>query len=106
MDEKRTLQRFTMTLPVRVSRIANGKEPIMVLQTFNICSQGAFLEPADRFAVGTRLKMDFFLQFSHSEAKDDIIRTTGEIIRTDTSGIAVQFDETYQILPIRYFPDQ
>lgn len=106
MDEKRSLQRFTMAIPVRISRMVRGQANTMVFKTFNICSQGAFIEAAEPFPVGTRLEMDFFLQFSHSQAKDDIIRTTGEIIRTDKSGMAVQFDENYQVMPIRYFPDQ
>ena len=104
MNEKRALQRFTIELPVHVFPSMNGGHNV-VLKSIDICSLGAFIETPDPFPVGTRLEMDVFL-LSNSGAEDDIIRTNGEVIRTGPTGMAVRFDEKYQILPIEYFPEQ
>ena len=104
MKEKRALQRFTMETLIRVSADTNGNGGVC-LKACNISAQGAFIGMDEPYPVGTRLEMDVFL-LSHSGGKDDIIRTNGEVIRTGPTGMAVRFDEKYQILPIEYFPEQ
>ncbi len=95
-----------MSLPVRVTHSKASDEKAAFLATVDICSQGAYLEANDPLPVGTRLEMDIILQLNHSDAKDDIIRTSGEVIRKGATGMAVRFDERYKVLPITYFSDQ
>lgn len=104
MEERRALQRFEMELPVRVSRKTDCRENIM-LRTFNISSQGAFIGTDQPFPVGTRLDMDVFL-INGAGSKDDVISTHGEVVRTGPTGMAVRFDDKYRILPVEYHPEQ
>ncbi len=104
MNERRALQRFELKFPVRITPEENGREKI-VLNTFNICSQGAFIGADKPFSVGTHLELEIFI-LSLSGGKDDIIWTRGEVVRTEPAGMAVQFDANYQILPIEYAAEQ
>ena len=103
MKEKRALQRFTMELPIRISLNTNGNDTVC-LKTSDISARGAFIGTGEPYPVGTQLKMEVFL-LTQNGAKDDIIRTMGKVIRTGATGMAVRFDENYQILPIEYYPE-
>lgn len=100
MDEKRAMQRFAMELPVRMVSTANGREKI-TLSTANICSAGAFIRTEHPYPPGTDLEMEIFL-LSDTPGKDDIIHIRGRVVRTGAAGMAVCFDETYQIQAWEY----
>ncbi|MBS0012539.1 MAG: PilZ domain-containing protein [Desulfobacterales bacterium] len=100
MDEKRALQRFALELPVRMVSTANGREKI-TLFTSNICSIGAFIRADQPYPVGTDLEMEIFL-LSDLPGKDDVIQVRGRVVRTEDAGMAVCFDETYQIQPCEH----
>jgi hypothetical protein len=97
MNEKRALQRFSLELPVRMISTANGREKI-TLSTSNICSTGAFIRSDAPYPVGTDLEMEIFL-LSDQPGKDDIIYTRGRVVRTEAAGMAVSFEENYNIEP-------
>lgn len=104
VNEKRSLQRFELELPVQLHRTENGDEKI-ILKTSNICSKGAFIGADQPYPVGTNLEMEIFL-LSDLPGKDDVIRIRGRVIRTEPEGMAVKFDANYQILPVEYASEQ
>jgi Tfp pilus assembly protein PilZ len=54
----------------------------------NISASGAFIETALPFSTDKELSMTFILP-----GHEDSVQITGKIVRTDSKGIGVQFDE-------------
>ena len=54
----------------------------------NISQTGAFIKTAQSFSVGQRLSMVILLA-----GNDDPIKLNGTIVRADSDGVAVEFDE-------------
>jgi len=106
MTDKRAYQRFDLEVPARLGIVGSGKveEDGVSLRTTNICAGGAFLLTDDLLPEGTRVKMDFILSINKLKEMLDShcrIRIEGEVIRKDASGIAVRFDEDYEIMSVK-----
>ena len=107
MDEKRTLERFDLQVPAKIEVIKQDHEKGMLdLLTSNICSGGAFLHTTQPLPEGTQVKVDLILPFDKlKELKYDsqqvYIKVTGTVLRSETEGMAICFDEDYQIRPWR-----
>ena len=105
MENKRNFERFDLSVPARVGvvRTDEGKNKIS-LSTSNICAGGAFLVTKEFIPKGTRIHMDFVLSIEKLKELLDSecrIQVEGEVVRTEDSGIAVRFDEDYQIIPVK-----
>ena len=103
MDERRKLERFDLQVPAKIEVINQDREKEMLdLLTSNICSGGAFLHTTRPLPEGTQVKVDLILPFDKlKELKQDsqqvYIKVTGTVLRSETEGMAICFDEDYQI---------
>lgn len=108
--EKRAMERFPLELPAELSVIGeNGDKGSRELLTNNICAGGAFFETNQPLPVGTVLKMDLVLslvELKKLEGKKTHIKISGVVIRTDPEGMAVRFQEKYQIYESTASTDQ
>ena len=98
------MDRFALELPAWISIIDESGEP----QTFeavtkNICAGGAFFRTEQSLTVGTAVKMNLILSLYNilkTETISSRIDVSGSIIRKELEGIAVCFDDQYQIMPV------
>ena len=102
-NEKRKLERFDLQVPAKIEVIKQYREKEMFdLLTSNICSGGAFLHTTQPLPEGTRIKVDLILPFDKlKELKYDshqaYIKVSGTVLRTELTGMAICFDDDYQI---------
>ena len=115
--EQRLQERFSKTLPVRVSTDTDsGTEVRFETVTANICSSGAFISTAEPLPIACKLYLDFFVtlydlkklrfilsleSLRQSEGKPAWVRATGVVIRHENNGMAIIFDEDYQLSPLQ-----
>ena len=103
MHEKRSMERFTLELKARVSLRSNdGDREWINVMTSNICAGGAFLRTRQPFRVGVKLYFEAVLPISRrtSKRKNALIKTSGVVIRREEVGMALRFDDEYEILPL------
>jgi hypothetical protein len=102
MHEMRSMKRFGLKLKVRVALKSNGKDRKWLdAMTTNISAAGAFLRIRDPFPIGSRLEFEAVLPLGdkNSEVKDSLVRISGVVIRREEAGMAICFDNGYEILP-------
>ena len=105
MDDKRTFERFDLQVPVKVGIRGTDHESVEVsLLTRDICAGGAYMETKTPLPEGTKVKVDFVLSIEKlKEMLDSHCRVIveGEVIRAEGKGIAIRFEDDYQIMPIK-----
>ncbi|MFC1869177.1 PilZ domain-containing protein [Thermodesulfobacteriota bacterium] len=107
MENKRAYERFDLSVTVQLGVLGSGqvmKDDEVSLTTSNICAGGAFFVMDDPLPEGTRLKMDFIISIDKLKEMLDShcrIKVEGEVVRMETSGIAVRFEEDYEINPVK-----
>jgi len=98
------MQRFTLEVPARISFAVNPQQKWIELLTSNISAGGAFFKTDDPLPVGTELTMEVLLPLNgikKVKGEKSSVKLTGSIIRSEEKGMAVCFDEEYQILPLQ-----
>jgi hypothetical protein len=106
MKERRKLERFDFEVPAQIKGVVSDEKGEMCdLSTTNICAGGAFFRTADPFPEGTKVKMQLVLPLDRIKelvGHDRVnVRVEGTVIRCGSAGMAVCFNEDYQILPLQ-----
>ena len=105
MEERRELERFKLRLPARievVSGVPQVEKDIINIETDNICSGGAFFHTLSPLPKGTQVKIDMLLNFQRlriPKNRRPHIKVSGNVLRSEATGIAIQFDNGYKIIP-------
>ncbi len=105
MREKRRLERFILEIPAKIEVMDRAQNPGMLdLLTSNICAGGAYFQTAKSLPEGTEVKVDLILPLDKLEKlkesqKHAYIKVTGRVLRTESRGMAIGFDQNYQIRP-------
>jgi Tfp pilus assembly protein PilZ len=97
------MERFSLELKARVSLKNNDRDRKWVnVLTSNICAGGTFLRTRRPLPVGTRVNLEVFLPLREkkSSLKNSLIKISGVVIRSEEAGMALRFDDEYQILPL------
>jgi len=107
--EKRGLERFDLEIPARIKVAASHKdEEAIDLLTSDISSGGVFFHTTQPLAEGTDVKIDLVLPINKlckglEEGKGDYqhayIKISGKVLRTESRGMAIVFNEDYEITP-------
>lgn len=105
-EDKRAYERFDLEIPVRIGIVGSDQAGAaeLDLTTRNICAGGAFFHTEEPLPEGTRLKIDFVLSIEKLKEMLDSycrIKVEGEVVRNEKGGIAVRFDEDYEIIPVK-----
>ncbi len=104
MKERRRLVRFDLEIPATIELLTPDQErEILNLLTSNICSGGAYFHTTTPPPEGSRVKVDLDLPLDRLERlkegyKQAYIKVTGKVLRSESEGIAVCFDEDYRIM--------
>jgi hypothetical protein len=107
--EKRGLRRFDLEIPAKI-RVTSSqrKERALDLLTSNISSGGAFFHTSQPLSEGTVVKIDLILPLNRlvkrlekgeKRYKHAYIRISGKVLRTESRGMAIVFNEDYEISP-------
>ncbi len=101
--ERRRLERFDLNAPARVQvELESGGKEEFDLTTKDVSSAGAFLFSEERVPKGANVKLEFLISLEAlrsllGEKGTVKVRVNGKVIRVDTDGIAVRFDNKYRI---------
>jgi hypothetical protein len=115
--EKRLQERFSMHLPVKVST-NSGSGPELQYETItaNISSGGAFIRTPNPLPIACKVHLEFLVSFvdlkklrfvlslellRRFEGKPVWVHATGVVIRHENDGMAIIFDDDYQLSPLR-----
>ncbi|NVM24419.1 MAG: PilZ domain-containing protein [Desulfobacterales bacterium] len=104
MKEKRRLERFDLELPATIELLTPDQEKrLLNLLTTNICSGGAYFHTTEPLPKGTQVKIDLVLPLEKlrklkEEYKQAYIKVTGTVLRSESEGMAICFDEDYQLV--------
>ena len=111
MKERRKLERFQLHVPAKIELAdASGHHETLQLETKDISADGAFFVSPKPISEGAHLKLEMVL--SVEKLKDLIgahkqvgLKLQGQVVRSDSYGIAVIFDRKYQIKALNNHPD-
>ncbi|HEA69510.1 MAG TPA: PilZ domain-containing protein [Desulfobacterales bacterium] len=102
--EKRKLERFKLQLLSHITVRGKGKDiKTIKLLTQDVSSGGAFFKTPDPLSVGTRVDLDLVIKIDRLKniaGNSALVNLTGTIIRTHEEGMAICFDENFQISPL------
>ncbi len=105
-EERRRLERFDLNAPARLLvELGSGRKEQLDLTTKDMSSAGAFLYSQEQIPEGVNVKLEFFISLEtlHSlvgEKGRVKVKVNGKVIRVDTDGIAVRFDNKYKIMAL------
>lgn len=122
-DERRIQERFFLNLRAKISSSFLDPNSADSLETVaaNISCGGAFLQVDTQLPLASKVNVEFFLSIDDLKKLKFIlsmdtlrklsgqeqvwVKTTGVVIRQQENGVAVIFDENYQLTPIRPVPE-
>jgi hypothetical protein len=98
------MERFSMEVPAWISLSNESERPnSFEAMTRDICAGGAFLITDQLLSVGTGVEMIMILSFNHSQTMENRhsrIDVSGSVVRMESQGIAVCFNNNCQISPM------
>lgn len=105
MKERRRFERFSLALPARIEpgdgagRVPGG------LMTSNISAGGVYVTTTEPPRQGMEVRMEFILPFNNLKKvkveTDACVTVTGKVVRAEAAGMAVQFNDDCNIVPVR-----
>ena len=104
--EKRKLERFNLAIPATVSIKAVGAQKKLDMTTRDVCSGGAYFRTEQSVPIGTEMQINLVLPLEKFKTLPDhcekvLVYLSGKVLRIESDGIGVCFDETYDIRPVQ-----
>ncbi len=105
--ERRRLGRFRLEIPAKIEVLNSELEKEgHDLKTSNISSGGAFFHTKEPLLEGTEVKIDLILPLDRlkklkNDYKQAYIKVSGKVLRSESKGMAISFDQNYIIRPLR-----
>ena len=114
--EQRLQERFSLHLPVRVSAVPeDARGPKLQSLTANISAGGVFITTEKPLPIACRVRLEFQINLEdlkrlrfilsqdslrRFEGKPVWVKAAGIVIRHEPDGMAVIFEEAYQLSPL------
>ena len=104
MEERRKFERFALALHASVETVVSGrKRDSFDFLTSDVSGGGAFFKSEEPIPAGTRVRHEIIV--SSDSLKDltgaqGYLRVEGTVVRSDSKGMAVRFDEQYRFQTI------
>lgn len=111
MDDRRKFERFDVSVPARLEMIGpEGTGEKIVLETRNLSAGGILIKHKYPLPVGSLVRMEIFLPAPGLETPSTVreatvITVSGRIIRSNEEGMAVCFNDDYDIIPTKISGD-
>jgi hypothetical protein len=93
--KRRKLERFDLRLPAEIEGLGLGKGMHNSVLTRNISAGGAFLETTKQLPENSRINVDMVVPTGV------LLKITGAVLRSEPTGIAIRFDNKYQLTPLQ-----
>lgn len=119
-QERRQQERYPLRIQSKMTaETLSGQTPTLEFLTANISAGGAFIETDSPLPLVSKVRLEFFLsledlttlkfvlsQESLRNWKDQRlwVSASGIVIRHEPTGMAIMFDENYQICPMDSIP--
>lgn len=116
-EDRREQERFSLRLQTKIrAESRTGATPLLEFVTADISASGAFIATSRPLPIASKVRMEVFLsleelaQLRFVLAKESLkvwqeerawVTVTGVVIRVENNGVAVIFDQNYQISAIR-----
>jgi c-di-GMP-binding flagellar brake protein YcgR len=116
-DERREHERFSLRLQTKImAESGTGITPLLEFVTADISAGGAFIQTSRLLPIASRVRLEFFLSLDELARLRFIVSSeslkvwrnerawvtaTGVVIRAEKEGVAVIFDQNYQVSPIK-----
>lgn len=116
-ENRREQERFSLSLQTKImAESRTGVTPLLEFVTADISSGGAFVATSRPLPMASKVRLEFFLSLEELGklrfilAEDSLkawqserawVTATGVVIRVEDNGVAVIFDQNYQVSPIR-----
>jgi len=116
-DERREHERFSLRLQTKImAESRTGVTPLLEFVTADISAGGAFIQTSRPLPMASKVRLEFFLSLEELArlrfivAKESLkvwrgerawVTATGVVIRAEKEGVAVIFDQNYQVSPIK-----
>ncbi len=105
MIEHRKIERFRLSIPVRLVTASHARrKEVLELNTSNISARGAFFKADIMIPEGTTIHLDFVLPVAKLVeliGMYSFVKVHGKVVRSGNGGMAVTFDDDYEIMPFR-----
>ena len=95
MVERRKLERFDLRLAAKIEGLGLRKGVHNSALTRNISAGGAFLETTKHLPENSRISIDVVMPTGV------LVKVTGAVLRSEPTGIAIRFDNEYQLKPLQ-----
>ena len=104
MKERRTYERFQLSLPARMELNSPERTEIFDAQTRDMSAAGVFLLTTKRFSEGTRCRLELTVpsnRIKELTGAQGLIKVEGTVVRSTPDGVAVCFDGECKILGLK-----
>ena len=105
MEDRRRFERFPLELPVRIDWVDPGQNrETLALVTKDVSAGGAFIPTKEEIPTGTRVQLRLVVtskKLKELSCAQALVRVKGTVIRRDPTGIAICFDEDYDLTSLR-----
>lgn len=101
MEERRKYERFDLRLPGRIEVLTSGKQQVLDLLTSDVSAGGVFFCTTKSISQGTQVTLGLTLtsqRLKELTAAQALIKVEGTVVRCNAKGMAVSFDEDYEIV--------
>ena len=105
MHERRKYERFDLRLPGKIEMVTLGKPEVFGAVTRDVSAGGAFFHTAEPVPEGVRVKLIMILsseKLKELTSAECLIKIGGTVVRSGPKGMAIGFDENYQVMPLKY----
>ena len=105
MHERRKYERFDLRLPGKIEMVTPGKPEVLGAVTKDISAGGAFFHTEEPVPEGERVKLIMILsseKLKELTQTECLIKVVGTVVRSDPKGMAIGFDDNYQVMPLKY----
>jgi len=115
-NDRRDQERFSLCLQTKVTvESRSGSTPVFEFVTADISAGGAFIATSRPLPIASKVRLEFFLSLEELarlrfilareslklwEGERAWVTATGVVIRAEKEGVAIIFDQNYQISPI------
>ena len=103
MGEKRRFDRYNINIPVKVEiREQDGMSETIYLEAINLAAEGVLIRHGMTLPEGSAIKFEVILNFEDLKTSENpegtlIMSVNGHVIRNGLEGIAIRFNEDYEM---------
>lgn len=116
-QDRREQERFSLHLQTKImAESGTGTTPLLEFVTADISAGGVFIETSRPLPMASKVRLEFFLSLDELAklrfilARESLkvwqserawVTASGVVIRVEEKGVAVIFDQNYQVSPIK-----